>query len=140
MVRVSSARDRQINRMTRLGRHVTTVSTLHELPGGGELIDTPGFRDFVPVDLLPSDLAAHFAGFEFVLRSAGDDEDAEAALSCRFRNCLHREEPGCRVRAAVESGDVEDSRMAAYLDLLADLETVEAARSRERATPPSSDL
>jgi ribosome biogenesis GTPase len=100
-----------INRFTRLGRHVTTRSTLHALPDGGELIDTPGFRDFVPVDLSPEDLARHFAGFDAAL------EDG-----CRFRNCLHRDEPDCAVQAAVAAGRIAAARYEAYLALLADLE------------------
>jgi ribosome biogenesis GTPase len=104
----------EINRFTRLGRHVTTRSTLHELEGGGELIDTPGFRDFVPVDLSPADLARHFAGFEAPLEAG-----------CRFRDCLHREEPDCAVTAAVRAGEIDSARHATYLDLLADLERVQ---------------
>jgi ribosome biogenesis GTPase len=101
----------EINRFTRLGRHVTTVSTLHVLPSGGELIDTPGFRDFVPVDLSPADLAAHFAGFETAL-----------AAGCRFRDCRHRDEPDCSVARAVADGEIAAARHDSYLALLADLE------------------
>lgn len=100
-----------INRFTKLGRHVTTRATLHPLPGGGELIDTPGFRDFVPVDVSPADLATHFAGF-----------DAVPADACRFRNCRHRDEPDCRVREAVDAGELDPNRYTTYLALLADLE------------------
>ncbi len=103
-----------INRFTRLGRHVTTRSTLHALPGGGELIDTPGFRNFVPVDLSPEDLARFFAGFEAALEQG-----------CRFRNCLHRDEPDCAVTAALAAGRIDEARHAAYLDLLVDLERIQ---------------
>ncbi len=103
----------EINRLTRLGRHVTTRSTLHQLEGGGELIDTPGFRDFVPVDLSPADLARNFAGFDEALRSG-----------CRFRDCLHRDEPECAVRREVERGAIAAARYEAYLALLRDLERV----------------
>jgi ribosome biogenesis GTPase len=101
----------KINRFTRLGRHVTTRSTLHALPGGGELIDTPGFRDFVPADLGPAGLAAHFPGFERALEK-----------SCRFRDCRHRDEPDCSVLAAVQAGGVDAERHETYLALLAELE------------------
>lgn len=106
-----------INRFTRLGRHVTTRSTLHALPGGGELIDTPGFRDFVPVELSPADLARHFAGFERALEEG-----------CRFANCRHRDEPACAVARAVEAGEIERGRYDDYLRLLGDLDRVEETR------------
>jgi ribosome biogenesis GTPase len=106
----------EINRFTRLGRHVTTRATLHVLQGGGELIDTPGFRDFVPVDVAPAEMARHFPGFESAL-----------ARGCRFRDCLHREEPGCSVTAAVAAGEIDPARHQAYLHLLADLERAAAS-------------
>ncbi|MEE2672307.1 MAG: ribosome small subunit-dependent GTPase A [Myxococcota bacterium] len=109
----------EINRLTRLGRHVTTRSSLHVLPGGGELIDTPGFRDFVPVDLSPADLAAHFPCFEDALQRG-----------CRFRDCLHRDEPDCGVTEAVAGGEVDASRHEIYLGLLADLERVAERQAR----------
>jgi ribosome biogenesis GTPase len=113
----------EINRFTRLGRHVTTRSSLHKLPSGGELIDTPGFRDFVPVDLSPAELARHFAGFERALEKG-----------CRFRDCLHRDEPDCGVLGSVAAGEVDAARHATYLGLLADLERAhESDRVRKRS-------
>ncbi len=109
----------EINRCTRLGRHVTTRSSLHALPGGGELIDTPGFRDFVPVDLSPADLAAHFPGFERPLERG-----------CRFRDCRHRDEPDCGVTEAVARGEVDRAQHETYLGLLADLERVAKQQAR----------
>jgi ribosome biogenesis GTPase len=106
----------ELNRLTHLGRHVTTRSSLHQLPDGGELIDTPGFRDFVPVKLSPADLAEHFAGFEEAF-----------ALGCRFRDCLHRDEPDCSVVALVSAGKVASHRHLAYLQILSELERIEQA-------------
>jgi len=103
-----------------LGRHTTTVSTLHALSGGGELVDTPGFRDFGLVEISAQDLALHFPGFE--LRS-----DA----SCRFRDCRHRSEPGCSIVAQVEQGRITTERYKVYLELLDEVESAEAeTRSR----------
>jgi ribosome biogenesis GTPase len=116
----------EINRMTRLGRHVTTRSTLHTLDDGGELIDTPGFRDFIPVALSPMDLAHHFAGFEEAL-----------AVGCRFRDCLHRDEPDCGVTARVDAGEISPERHQSYLRILGDLERAERddrVRSRSRGS------
>ncbi len=111
----------EINRLTKLGRHVTARSTLHELSGGGELIDTPGFRDFVPEAVSPDELATRFAGFEEVLERG-----------CRFRNCLHRDEPRCSVAEGVAEGVIDPSRHSAYLDILADLERLEESDRTRR--------
>jgi len=103
-----------LNASTGLGRHVTTTATLHRLPGGGELVDTPGFRDFGPVAISPRDLAQHFPGFEPSLEEP-----------CGFNDCSHRSEPGCSVLAAVRSGALAESRHATYLQLLAELDAIE---------------
>jgi ribosome biogenesis GTPase len=103
-----------------LGRHTTTVSTLHALSGGGELVDTPGFRDFGLVDILPEELAVHFPGFE---------EHGE--VSCRFRNCRHRTEPGCAVIRLVDLGQIPADRYSRYLELLGEVEADQSeARSK----------
>jgi len=102
------------------GRHTTTVSTLHALSDGGELVDTPGFRDFGLVNISAKDLSSHFPGFE-----------EHGAVACRFGDCLHRSEPGCAVTALVEQGRIPSDRYQTYLELLAEVET-EEIRSRTR--------
>jgi len=97
------------------GCNTTTVSTLHSLAGGGELVDTPGFQDFGLVDIAVPELAAHFPGFELT-RSA----------TCRFRDCRHRTEPGCAVIAAVAQGQLPADRYATYLVILDEVEASEA--------------
>jgi ribosome biogenesis GTPase len=109
----------EINDWSGLGRHITSNATLHALPDGGELIDTPGFRDFGPVEVSSRDLAVFFPGFESAL-----------AEGCRFRDCLHRVEPGCSVRAADAESRLPEGRHAAYLDLLEELESAERAERR----------
>ena len=111
----------EINEVTGLGRHTTTVSTLHSLPGGGELIDTPGFRDFGLAEIEPAELGGWFPGFESVV-----------AEGCRFRNCLHRSEPGCGLTAAVGSGAVPETRRASYLRILEELEEHQARLPRRK--------
>jgi ribosome biogenesis GTPase len=109
----------EFNRFTRLGRHVTTRSSLHTLCSGGELIDTPGVRDFQPVSLPTAELARHFAGFEPGL-----------ARGCRFRNCLHRDEPECGIALEIASGRIAPARHQAYLRILEALEQAERAARR----------
>jgi ribosome biogenesis GTPase len=93
------------------GRHTTTVSTLHSLPHGGELVDTPGFRDFGLVDISTEDLAAHFPGFE-----------KHADVTCRFSNCRHRSEPGCAVIELVKMGRITVNRYETYMEILSEIE------------------
>lgn len=100
----------ELNRGSGHGRHTTTTATLHDLEGGGLLVDTAGFKDFIAVDVSPADAAACFPGFETALQDG-----------CRFRNCLHRSEPGCAVLAAAERGELDERRLAAYSALLDEL-------------------
>jgi ribosome biogenesis GTPase / thiamine phosphate phosphatase len=96
------------------GKHTTTVSSLHALPSGGELVDTPGFRDFGLVDISTQDLAAHFPGFE-----------ALDLQGCRFSNCRHRKEPGCLVTGLIEAGEISGERYQTYLSILTEVEQME---------------
>jgi ribosome biogenesis GTPase len=102
------------------GCHVTSVSTLIELPGGGELVDTPGFRDFVPVDVSSEELALWHPGFSAILEQQ----------PCRFRNCRHRHEPGCSITAAVSGGDLKQERYDLYLHTLNEIEAREKQQSQ----------
>lgn len=77
------------------GRHTTTSRSLHRLPGGACLIDTPGVRTLRP-DADEATLAASF------------DDIARLAPRCRFRDCQHESEPGCAVRVAVESDRIDN--------------------------------
>ncbi|HET8941882.1 MAG TPA: ribosome small subunit-dependent GTPase A, partial [Rudaea sp.] len=86
------------------GRHTTTHRALIQLPGGGCLIDTPGMRELKLVG--DEDLGeTSFADIETL------------ALECRFGDCVHGNEPGCAVKAAVESGALDEDRWHAYLKL-----------------------
>jgi len=108
-----------VSRATETGRHTTTTSSLHALPGGGELIDSPGVRDFSP----PLPAVRDVAG--------GYREIAAAGADCRFRDCRHTGEPGCAVAAAVEAGRISVRRLESYRRLLALAEAM-AARARGR--------
>jgi ribosome biogenesis GTPase len=104
-----------------MGRHTTTVSTLHALAGGGELVDTPGFRDFGLVDSTAEELAEYFPGFE-----------VHRDVSCKYRNCRHRTEPGCAVLLLVEQGRIQKDRYSSYMQILKEVEGHQAAaRCRE---------
>jgi ribosome biogenesis GTPase len=85
------------------GRHTTTHRALIPLPSGACLIDTPGMRELKPTG--EEDVTENFS-----------DIDA-LSEQCKFRDCKHEREPGCAVRAGLESGALDASRYAHYLKL-----------------------
>jgi len=89
------------------GRHTTTSRSMHRLPQGGWLIDTPGMRELQLVDVA----------------DALDDVFAEVAAlaeQCRFANCAHEAEPGCAVQAAIADGMLDAGRLRRYRKLLSE--------------------
>ncbi len=103
-----------ISHSKKRGRHTTTVSTLHTLQQGGELIDSPGFNDFGLVEIKPAALSRFFPGFEKIVQHP-----------CRFRDCSHRQEPGCAITEALAAGEVTPGRYSTYLQLLEEVEGME---------------
>jgi ribosome biogenesis GTPase len=99
------------------GRHVTTWRELIVLPGRGIMIDTPGMRELQ----LWADEDALDGSFSDI---------AALADGCRFRDCTHRREPGCAVRAAVENGDLEPERLESYLRQQSELNYLERRRDQ----------
>lgn len=96
----------QLSEASGLGKHTTTETTLYHLAGGGDLIDSPGVRDFQLWQATAEDLER---GFRELRPYRGQ---------CRFHNCRHNGEPGCAVSAAVTAGDIDARRLASYRDLL----------------------
>lgn len=86
------------------GRHTTTYRSLFAVPSGGLIIDTPGVRELQLWDL-DGDAEEVF------------DEIVEVSSQCRFADCTHRNEPGCRVREMVEQGMIEPHRYESYLKI-----------------------
>ncbi|HJP38489.1 MAG TPA: ribosome small subunit-dependent GTPase A [Gammaproteobacteria bacterium] len=95
-----------ISASTHEGIHTTTASAMHDLPDGGQLIDTPGVRDFIPA--IPQAQSVQ----------AGFPDIHTAADQCRFSNCLHLREPDCSVKLAVQNGTVSPRRYESYKRLL----------------------
>jgi ribosome biogenesis GTPase len=97
------------------GRHTTTNRSLHLLPGGGTLVDSPGIRS-IGLWGEPQAVTETFADI------------AELADGCRFVDCGHDSEPGCAVKAAVDEGTLSAERLAAWRAL--DAETRARAKRR----------
>jgi ribosome biogenesis GTPase len=100
-------RTREVRDWDSRGRHASTTRQLVLLPGHGVLIDTPGMRELQLWDTGEA-IAGTFA-----------DIDA-LAEGCRFRDCQHRSEPGCAVRAAVEAGELSSLRLESFHKLAAE--------------------
>ncbi len=95
-----------LSRVTGKGTHTTTTTMLHDLPGGGHLIDSPGVWEYGLWRLDDQVVADGFPEF------------SPWRGQCRFNDCLHRTEPSCAVRAAVEAGGIRAWRYESYLRLL----------------------
>ena len=95
-----------LSRVTGKGTHTTTTTMLHDLPGGGHLIDSPGVWEYGLWRLDNQVIADGFTEF------------SPWRGKCRFNDCLHHTEPGCAVQKAVGEGHIRDWRYASYLRLL----------------------
>jgi ribosome biogenesis GTPase / thiamine phosphate phosphatase len=104
----------EISESVNKGRHTTVGAFLHPLapsegPGAGAVVDTPGLREIGLWELSIRELDSCFP------------EMREPRTACRFADCAHEGEPGCAVRAAVESGVISASRYDSYLKLRAEI-------------------
>jgi ribosome biogenesis GTPase len=102
-----------VNRKTLKGTHTTSVAQMLHLSSGIDVIDTPGLRELGIFDVASVDLEAHFPEFLPLLSS------------CEMDNCAHTVESGCAVRKAVEDELVSLRRYQSYVDIRAELESVE---------------
>jgi len=96
---------REIRMKDERGRHATTATTLHELPGGGLIVDTPGVRELA-LEMDDAELTWYFP------------EMVALAGECKFNNCTHTHEPDCAVRSAAEAGEIAPRRYHGYLRIL----------------------
>ena len=96
----------EISTKSKLGKHTTTNTTLYHIPSGGDLIDSPGIREFQLDDLTDKEILSGFREFKPFIGL------------CKFRNCAHINEPKCAIKTAVESGDIHPMRYHNYLQLI----------------------
>lgn len=101
------------------GRHTTVSREIVAVPGAGRIVDMPGVRG---LGLWDAD-----AGIE-----AAFPDIESLAETCRFRDCTHEAEPGCAVRAAVESGELPRARYDSYQSLKQEMATVKDRREQAR--------
>ena len=96
----------EISTKSKLGKHTTTNTTLYHIPSGGDLIDSPGIREFQLDDLTDKEILSGFREFKPFIGQ------------CKFRNCAHINEPNCAIKQAVESGEIHIQRYQNYLNLI----------------------
>ena len=101
-----SLKTKNISEQSKQGQHTTTFAEMYELSFDAKIIDTPGIKGFGIVDMEPSEVSGYFPEF-FKLQ----DE-------CKFNNCLHKEEPNCAVKKALEENKIAWSRYNSYLKIL----------------------
>jgi len=91
------------------GQHTTTFAEMHHF-NDSNIIDTPGIKTLSFNNLSPQDIAHNFR------------EIFNKSVDCRFSNCMHREEPGCAVKADIEEGYISELRYENYLKILEEVE------------------
>ena len=94
------------------GMHTTTFAEMFDLDFGGRIIDTPGLREFGIVDVPKQELSHYFP------------EMRDLINNCQFNNCMHINEPGCAIKAAVNSGEVSIERYVSYCTILEKMEEI----------------
>ncbi len=92
------------------GQHTTTFAEMFDLPQGGRIIDTPGMREFVLVDITKQEVSHYFPE----MRTRLND--------CQFNNCLHVNEPGCAIKEAVINEEISEDRYVSYVNIMESIE------------------
>jgi ribosome biogenesis GTPase len=90
--------------------HTTTFAEMFDLSSGGQIIDTPGIREFGIADIKREELSHYFPEMRKLLDQ------------CQFNNCIHINEPGCAVKTAVNEGAISEKRYISYYNILDSIE------------------
>jgi ribosome biogenesis GTPase / thiamine phosphate phosphatase len=95
-----------ISEQSMQGQHTTTFAEMYDLSFGAKIIDTPGIKGFGIVDMEKEEISGYFPEF-FKLKD-----------QCKFNNCLHKEEPKCAIKEALENDEISWTRYNSYLKIL----------------------
>lgn len=95
-----------ISNYSQKGKHTTTFAEMFHIDPDTRIIDTPGIKDFGVVDLAPQEISHYFKDMKPFIGT------------CRFNDCKHTEEPGCRILEAVQQNKIAPSRYYSYLSIL----------------------
>jgi ribosome biogenesis GTPase len=95
-----------ISEQSKQGQHTTTFAEMYDLSFGAKIIDTPGIKGFGIVDMEKEEISGYFPEF-FKLKD-----------QCKFNNCLHKEEPHCAIKKALDEDKISWTRYNSYLKIL----------------------
>ncbi|MDE1312945.1 small ribosomal subunit biogenesis GTPase RsgA [Vibrio aestuarianus] len=116
----------EVSQNSGLGQHTTTAARLYHIPTGGDLIDSPGVREFGLWHLEAEEITEAFVEFRPFLGG------------CKFRDCKHGDDPGCLLREAVEKGDISAIRFENYHRILESM--LENKANRQYSRNKKADL
>jgi ribosome biogenesis GTPase len=102
LIPVKDIRVSEVSEWSGKGMHTTTFAEMHDLPEGGQIIDTPGIRELGIVNVKRAELGGYFP------------EIRKKAQACKYNNCLHFNEPQCAVLQAVRDGTISEERYVSY--------------------------
>lgn len=97
---------KSISEQSKQGQHTTTFAEMYDLSFNAKIIDTPGIKGFGIVDMEKEEISSFFPEF-FKLKD-----------QCKFNNCLHKDEPNCAIKKALEEDKIAWSRYNSYLKIL----------------------
>ncbi|GAA5135672.1 small ribosomal subunit biogenesis GTPase RsgA [Thalassotalea piscium] len=100
---------KDVSQNSGLGQHTTTVARLYHFETGGDLIDSPGIREFGLWHLTPEQVCNGFTDF------------SDFIGTCKFRDCKHDKDPGCALVEAVQNNKIHPERLASFQRILASL-------------------
>lgn len=92
------------------GQHTTTFAEMFDLPFSGQIIDTPGMREFGLVDISKQEVSHYYP------------EMRDRLNDCQFNNCLHLDEPDCAIKEAVAEGFIHEDRYVSYYNIIQSLD------------------
>jgi ribosome biogenesis GTPase len=101
-----SLKTKNISEQSKQGQHTTTFAEMYDLSFNARIIDTPGIKGFGIIDMEKEEISGYFPEF-FKLKD-----------QCKFNNCLHKDEPHCAIKAALDKEEIAWSRYNSYLKIL----------------------
>tara|TARA_A100001015_G_scaffold113707_1_gene126359 strand:- start:222 stop:959 length:738 start_codon:yes stop_codon:yes gene_type:complete len=101
-----------VSKSTNKGQHTTTFAQMYDIDKNTRVIDSPGIKGFGLVDMKKNEIYRYFP------------ELLEASKKCRFKNCIHINEPGCEVKKRLLTGEISSHRYESYINLIHDKKTI----------------
>ena len=92
--------------------HTTTFATMFEILPNSFIIDTPGIKEFMLLQVEPEEVSGYFKDIK------------QYSKDCQFNNCLHQNEPNCAVKKAVENTQIAATRYENYLHIIQNIKDI----------------